>query len=369
MKIAAFVLLLAVSFFAFASGGRDSVELRARGPAVVDELLAGEVEDAVLDRVCAQKDCRFSGLYWYTDLEEAKAAARHLGRPIVSLRLLGRLDEEVSCANSRFFRTVLYPDPSIAPLLHDRFVLHWESVRPVPKIVIDLGDGRVIRQTITGNSAHYLLDADGRVLDVLPGMVSPAAYRAQLESWSALQQRLQRAGDRDAELKLYHSQALSRLIETRTQYMAAPVVAARRPTAKDAAMWAMTKSALELPVLTRLDPKASMRELPQPLWDSIGEGEKNKVVFSKPALELMARKQPLTDAMLDQLRASIAADTVLNQEELHYRIHEWFLFDPFDDRDLAALTNRVYSELFLTPLDDPWMGLKPAAAFAAIGDE
>jgi hypothetical protein len=134
-------------------------------------------------------------------------------------------------------------------------------------------------------------------------------------------------------------------------------------------MMAMSKSAIELPVLTRLDPKASMRELPQPLWDSIGEAEKREVVFSKPALELMARKQPLTDVMLDRLQASIAADTILNQEELHYRIHEWFLFGQLDDRDLARLTNRVYSELFLTPLDDPWMGLKPATAFAALGSE
>lgn len=371
MKTAAFLLLVAVSFFAFASSDRDAAELRARGPAVIDGLLAGDVDDAVLDRVCAQKDCRFSRLYWYTDLEEAKAAALRLGRPIVSLRLLGRLDEEVSCANSRFFRTVLYPDPSIVPLLRDHFVLHWESVRPVPKIVIDLGDGRFIRQTITGNSAHYLLDADGRVLDVLPGMVSPAAYRAQLSSWNELQKRLRRTGDRAAELQLFHSQALSHLIETRTRYMAVPIIEERRqpPTAKEAAMMAMSKSAPELPILTRLDPKASMRELPQPLWDSIGEGEKSEVVFSKSALELMARKQPLTDAMLDQLRASIAADTILNQEELHYRIHEWFLFGQLDDRDLAGLTKRVYSELFLTPLDDPWMGLKPATAFAALGSE
>ena len=46
-----------------------------------------------------------SQLYWYTDLEAAKAQAKRLGKPILSLRLLGKLTDEFSCANSRFFRT------------------------------------------------------------------------------------------------------------------------------------------------------------------------------------------------------------------------------------------------------------------------
>ena len=47
---------------------------------------------AALDRVGGQYDNYASGLYWYTDLEKAKAAARATGRPILSLRLLGHLD-------------------------------------------------------------------------------------------------------------------------------------------------------------------------------------------------------------------------------------------------------------------------------------
>src|SRR5437879_4333324 len=60
---------------------------------------------AALDRVGGQYDNYASGLYWYTDLEQAKAAARAASKPILSLRLLGRLDEDLGCANSRFFRT------------------------------------------------------------------------------------------------------------------------------------------------------------------------------------------------------------------------------------------------------------------------
>ena len=141
--------------------------------------------DAALDAVCAQHDCAASHLYWYTDLAAARAEAERTGKPILSLRLLGRLDEELSCANSRFFRAVLYPDPQIAGLLRDRFVLHWESVRPVPKVTIDFGDGRRLVGTVTGNSIHYVLDSHGRLVDGLPGLNGPGgAGPGDWSGWS-----------------------------------------------------------------------------------------------------------------------------------------------------------------------------------------
>ena len=120
--------------------------------------------------MCAQKDAHTSLLYWYTDLDAAIAEASRTKRPILSLRLLGRLDEELSCANSRFFRKLLYPDPQINRLLREQFVLHWESVRAVPKVTIDFGDGRRIERTLTGNSVHLVLDSRGRPVDALPGL-------------------------------------------------------------------------------------------------------------------------------------------------------------------------------------------------------
>lgn len=95
-------------------------------------------------------------MYWYTDIEQAKAAARTSGKPILSLRLLGSLDQDLSCANSRFFRVALYPNVEISKLLQDPLILHWQSVRPVPKVTIDFGDGRKLERTITGNSIHYI---------------------------------------------------------------------------------------------------------------------------------------------------------------------------------------------------------------------
>jgi hypothetical protein len=128
----------------------------------VDEKKTWPRITAALDAVAAQRDAYSSGLYWYTDLRAAQAAARASGKPILSLRLLGNLSDEYSCANSRFFRTVLYANTEVSKHLREHFILHWQSVRPVPVITIDFGDGRIIRRTITGNSIHYVLTADGR---------------------------------------------------------------------------------------------------------------------------------------------------------------------------------------------------------------
>ena len=35
--------------------------------------------------------------------------------------MLGRLDEELSCANSRYFRTTLYTNAEVSALLRERF--------------------------------------------------------------------------------------------------------------------------------------------------------------------------------------------------------------------------------------------------------
>src|SRR5262245_54033696 len=157
-------------------------DLRRAGPEGLRSLLArydANPDPALvpdIDAVAGQHDALWSRLYWYTDLEEARAAAKSQRKPILYLRLLGKLTDEYSCANSRYFRTVLYANGNVSQLLRDRFVLVWGSERPVPVVTIDYGDGRVLKRTLTGNSAHYVLDSDGRVIDVLPGLFDPVTF-------------------------------------------------------------------------------------------------------------------------------------------------------------------------------------------------
>src|SRR5215470_13845883 len=157
-------------------------DFRHMGPPGLDAWIQthGIAPSRELDQLCAQKDAHTSRLYWFTDLDAAIGEARRLRRPILSLRLLGRLDEELSCANSRFFRKLLYPEPRINQVLRQDFVLHWQSVRPVPRVTIDFGDGRRVERTLTGNSVHVVLDPYGRVVDALPGLMARDTFLDQL---------------------------------------------------------------------------------------------------------------------------------------------------------------------------------------------
>lgn len=142
-----------------------------------------------IDSVAMQKDAYTSGLYWYTDLDQAKRVARAENKPILTLRLLGNLNEEFSCANSRLFRSILYPNSGVSKYLRENYVLHWKSVRPAPRITIDFGDGRKIERTITGNSIHYVIAPDGTMIDAIPGLYSPNVFLKYVqradEAWTA----------------------------------------------------------------------------------------------------------------------------------------------------------------------------------------
>jgi hypothetical protein len=113
----------------------------------------------------------------------------------------------------------------------------------------------------------------------------------------------------------------------------------------------------------------------QPLaeWVALGEQHKDEVHFSPAAVELIRRKQfgsaEVSEAamndLVDTLRRNVAADTALNETTMRPRIHQWFANG--EVRDLDSLNERIYRELFLTPNNDPWLGLKPPTVFTAIG--
>src|SRR3954470_8847037 len=212
--------------------------LRALGPEVLPALarvrigkrcdgVRDQVWDAAFDAIGQQLGCRRSLLYWYTDLDAARAAAAASGRPILSLSLLGKLTDERSCANSRLFRDLLYADPRIAALLRERVVLHWRSERPVPQVTIDMGDGRMIRTTVAGNSIHYLLDSDGWVIDAFPGLYSPDSFRHLVEAAVHDHALLPRRADaREAALRARHERgiaAAARLATRTNQGVAVPL--------------------------------------------------------------------------------------------------------------------------------------------------
>jgi len=55
------------------------------------------------------------------------------------------------------------------------FIPVWESVAPVRTVTFDLGEGRKLKGSVSGEIAIYFCDTDGKVFDILPALQSPAA--------------------------------------------------------------------------------------------------------------------------------------------------------------------------------------------------
>ncbi|MEH2197516.1 hypothetical protein [Nostoc sp.] len=361
-----------------------------------DAALPSPALRVALDELCQQRDCYASRLYWYTDIEQAKAAARTSGKPILSLRLLGRLDQDLSCANSRFFRVALYPNSEISKLLQDRFILHWQSVRPVPKVTIDFGDGRKLERTITGNSIHYILDASGRPIDAIPGLYSPKAFLRQLQQAEVAVKNYSKLtpSDREAYLRKYHSDRLnsiqaqwiadlSRLgIQSPPQLVKIPSNPSQPPTAEIASSLAVSKMRVETPMLSAFQSDAERNQnalakiTDEEVWNKIAQLYAADVKLDQNSISLIrAKKSHSVNTQEDNLpiivkkfETTMALDTVRNEYMLHNQIHQWFIQGK-QTRSVEALNEQVYAQLFLTPSSDPWLGLFPSDSYSAIDND
>ena len=271
--------------------------------------------------------------------------------------MLGRLDEDLSCANSRLFRATLYANQDVSAFLREHFVLYWSSERPVPRVTIDYGDGRRLERTTTGNSAHYVLDerrqrARRAARPVCAGRVSPRAGR-QPRARRAPARHVRR-GARDGWLVDYHQQRViaarrdwERLAATRRivapwQLTTAPRVRGRRSPLPSCATCHEGGDGVEGPAPIREGPrtggrcrKIKSRCGPRRVRSLYGIGDRQGAVPTRarrgepradrsPAQSRCrascARPIEQRDAMIARLEQTIVADSALNQLRLRPQI-------------------------------------------------
>ncbi len=324
----------------------------------------------VIDAAAGAKFSHQSGLYWYTDKAAALEAAKKSGKPLLSLRMLGKLNEDLSCANSRFFRTVLYPNEKISQLLHEKYILLWESVRPAPVITIDFGDGRKIVRTITGNSIHYVLLPDGTVVDALPGMYGPSAFLKRLSETSEVAAKAiatENVQER-AQILDRHTTAVCKSIDENweadiarvpetlgTQISHFPASVGAVPPGVDEVSFWQAMGRLH-PEDAKLDEKAreivvSMRA------PAVAAGRR---AMGKSLAEMPGMR------MVRNLEGSMLADTARNEYQFRRQIHRWMQDNPGFRKQLDVLNEQVYATLFLTPSTDPWLGLSLPDVYSAL---
>lgn len=208
---------------------------------------------------------------------------------------------------------MLFSHPGISDYIRTHFAAAWQSVRPVPRATIDFGNGHTLVRTMNGNVATYLCDPQGRVLDIIPGILDPELYLAQLR----------------AAFELY---------DTGRTDLERAVTAHHR-----------TRGAtpLELaPELRRLSP-ALLRRL------GVAPASAEGLPFvSKIAIELPTRSA-FGLLNVDEERL-LWTDTQRWYRELAPRVHR-LLSDRLHTP--AELTKTVYRELLHADLDDPFLGL------------
>jgi hypothetical protein len=410
-----FTLLFSVSVFAESSGKAKELarqaasENQAEAVAAVNQLRllrqegldalfetyaadikrfreTGEASDdwkriaSAIDGVAMQKDAYASGLFWFTDLEQAKGAAKAQNKPILSLRLLGNLNEEFSCANSRFFRAVLYSNAEISKFLRENYVLHWKSVRPAPKVTIDFGDGRKIERTLTGNSIHYLLDESGAIIDALPGLYSPQGflkYITQAQKVSKIIDGAPAADQRMALLKF--RRAMFEDIRTkRDKAVAQAKVKLVEPkgglTAVDVMPRAMTKMVTERSILTdiydnfsRYEPQVNLDD-----WNKLAKIYTGRTKIDAESLAFIRRQNAKTGlseteftSLIEKLEKFIALDTARNDFLFHPQLYGW-LNSEGSVTNVERFNERVYAEIFKTPEADKWLGMYAPDVYTAL---
>jgi len=345
---------------------------------------------SALDAVSQQRDSYVSGLFWYTDFEAAKRAALQSGKPILSLRLLGKLTDEFSCANSRFFRVALYANASVSNVLRERFILHWQAVRNVPRITIDFGDGRKLERTITGNSIHYVLDSEGRPIDGLPGLYGPAAFLKVLGEAEQVFHQLKFGNriDRHTALVNFHRariNAISVAWARDTQSIGGKLperVRILRGEGGDAlavAELAATKALTEVTILRSMTAGADAlgRITDEEAWRGIAalhaadaklDGRSVSLITRQTHQLLASESSAWPDALkklVARFEQNLALDSVRNEFLLHVKLHALMgSITPWED--VEPLNEKVYAELFMTPRSDPWLGLLAADTYTAL---
>jgi hypothetical protein len=204
---------------------------------------------------------------------------------------------------------VLFSDDQVAKVINEQFEPVWQSLRPVPRVTIDFGNGAVVKRTLHGNVATYVCSADGKVLDILPGIYEPKTYTRELSKLT----RLVRSGLRsrsgaDSFWRNYHrSQAES-------------LAAASNPPAK--------------PVFRGASIFATER----------------------PTRRAIQGEQPPTSASGASLTDSLSEDTRINETTRRLKIHQRLADSVPVTPD--AISKWLYREVLGTDLDDPYLGLK-----------
>jgi hypothetical protein len=220
---------------------------------------------------------------------------------------------------------VLFSREDVATFVNRSFEASWETVRPVPIVRIDFGDGNVVTRTLHGNIATHVCAADGQIVDILPGIYTPAPYQAALGQLQQLAVSLPAGQERQARLREFHRAKVQELRARPETIAYAPPAAPR-----DGGKRRIELRTEQIVLLTRANNQTANHGRPA----------------RPPAHGNLADWEPL------------AADTWRNETERRLQIHERLA----DSEPLRPeqIKRWLYREVLHADLDDRYLGLGDA---------
>ncbi len=227
---------------------------------------------------------------------------------------------------------MLFSNEKIARYIDEHFEPAWQSVRPVPTVTVDFGNGVVVTRTLHGNVATYLCSSDGKVLDILPGVYEPETYLMRLQGYTLLSRYANSAGARRARaMSDYHERKAEaierghrpvRLFEYRTL--------------------ASSIAGVERGVKIVLQPELRI-------------ASRRAIATSPSTRRRLKPRDPDSPSDLAGWEA-LTIDTQVNEnirrQLIHRHLAKTALMTPAD------ITKWLYREVLHADLDDPYLGLK-----------
>jgi hypothetical protein len=222
---------------------------------------------------------------------------------------------------------VLFSDAKVSAYINQHFEPTWKSVRDVPIVTINFGNGKVVTRTLHGNVATYVTAANGDVLDILPGIYDPKTYIERMSELETLHKYVLQ-GDRKTQFDIYHQIQANKL-------------AAGKPRGEFERLGGFASiTGVEIPTTIVLRPHARIKSRA-----AIANGRQP---------EGLSDNVPTNPADLPNWKA-LATDTEINEGERRQKIHAHLakqgLVKP------AAVTKWLYREVLHADLDDPYLGL------------
>lgn len=222
---------------------------------------------------------------------------------------------------------MLFSSDDVAGFINAHFEPVWESVRPVPLVRIDFGNGNVVTRTLHGNIATYVCNGAGHVLDVLPGIYEPQQYVDALSQlrllhmWTAW-----RGGTGMAEkLRSYHERQ-------------AVALKAKQPPNQFVNVMDVSKYQVESPIKLLAADAAKRTVFVMP-------------AFAPPKVRASGDSAARAIARWPVLAEDTKVNETVRREQIHTKLATAGTIMPAD------MVKWLYKDVLHADLDDPYLGL------------